>query len=514
MGPREFFMRAPTGGPEAAVVFPPRLCYTDFVSLFAFFILNMSDRGDFVFTPVLNPASSSPLYTQLADQLRHAVEEGRLRAGERLPSKRALAAHLGVSVITVESAYGQLASEGYLDALPRRGFFVAAIPGLPAAPRRFPTPPYLPPADPPAPALAYDFTTSGVDTSQFPFSTWAKLMRGVLSSRDSQLLRPIHPQGVPELRRALAAALYQLRSIRADPEQIVVGAGSDYLLNLLVQLLGRDTGWAVEDPGYTKSGQILSACGAAPIPIPLDGQGMDVALLEASGARIAHLTPGHHFPLGITMPVSRRRELLAWAGRGEGRYLIEDDYDSDFRFDRRPVPALLSLDGSRVIYLSTFTRTMAPSLRLSYLVLPPALVERFRREFRFYASTVPTFEQYTMAAFLDGGHFERHIARMRHLYRLRQNALLSAAQEVLGMGPPCFFGTGAGLHLLFSPALPYSEGELCARAACHGVGVYPITPYYRKAAPPEQPTLVLGYAHLPAQAMSPAFRALKRAWGA
>lgn len=465
-----------------------------------------------MFTPVLDSNAPSPLYVQLSDQLRHAVEEGRLRAGERLPSKRALAAHLSVSVVTVETAYSQLASEGYLVALPKRGFFVASIAGLPAAPRRFPAPPYLPPEEPPAQPLPYDFTTSGVDTSQFPFSTWAKLMRKVLSRQDSQLLRPVHPQGVPELRRALAATLYQLRGIRADPEQIVVGAGSEYLLNLLVQLLGWDAGWAVEDPGYTKSRQILAACGAAPLPVPLDGLGMDVARLETSGARIAHLTPGHHFPLGITMPVSRRRELLAWAARGEGRYLVEDDYDSEFRFDRRPVPALQSLDSDRVIYLSTFTRTMAPSLRLSYLVLPPALVERYRREFRFYASTVPSFEQYTMAAFLDGGQFERHIARMRHLYRARQNALLSAAQVVLGADSRAFSGTGAGLHLLFSPGLPDSEAELCARAARCGVGVYPITPYYQKAAPPERPTLVLGYSHLPAEVMLPAFRALEQAW--
>lgn len=234
--------------------------------------------------------------------------------------------------------------------------------------------------------------------------------------------------------------------------------------------------------------------------------------LEASGAHIAHVTPGHHFPLGTTMPVTRRRALLAWAAAGADRWLIEDDYDSEFRYDRRPIPALQSLGEDRVIYLSTFTRTMAPSLRLSFLVLPPALVERYRRNFSFYASTVPSFEQFTMAAFLEGGYFERHLARMRHRYKARQNALLTAAKSVLDLGPERFSGAGAGLHLLLTPGLPLSEAELCQRAADAGVGVYPISPHYQRSRPPQEPTLVLGFAHLREEDMVPAFEKLKQAW--
>lgn len=462
-------------------------------------------------TPVLDPGLSTPLYEQLYRRIRADIESGVLPAGEKLPSKRALSAHLKVSVVTVEGAYGQLLAEGYLRSEPKRGFFVAALePALAPAP---PAPLREKTAPPPADAPRYDFATNAVDAARFPFATWAKLMRQVLTKEDSGLLSAIHPQGVPALRAAIVDYLREFRGIDAHPDQVVVGAGSEYLTGILFQLLGREGGYAVENPGYRKFGRILSRQGALICPIPLDEQGLRVDALTWSGARVVHVTPSHHFPLGTVMPVTRRRELLAWASAGEERYIIEDDYDSEFRFSGRPIPALQSLDtGERVVYLNTFAKSLAPSLRIGYMVLPPHLAERYRREFLLYSSTVPSFEQYTLARFLEGGHFERHIARMRVEYRDRKAALTACVKE-LGF-PAKLSGADAGLHMLLTLENGMGEGELVERAAAEGVAVYPLSAYWLTP-PPEElpPTLIMGYARLEAEDIRQAFRRLKAAWG-
>ena len=461
-------------------------------------------------TPVLDPALDTPLYEQLYRQIRRDIEAGVLADGEKLPSKRALSAHLKVSVVTVEGAYGQLLAEGYLRSEAKRGFFVADV--EPAAPA--PAAPRRPEVgeEHPAAAPRYDFATNAVDAVHFPFATWAKLMRQVLTRENSGLLSAIHPQGVPALRAAIVDHLRSFRGIDARPGQVVVGAGSEVRAGILAQLLGREGGYAVEDPGYRKFGAILSRQGALICPIPLDGHGLRVDALTWSGARVVHVTPSHHFPLGTVMPVGRRRELLSWAMAGEGRYIIEDDYDSEFRFSGRPIPALQSLDtGERVVYLNTFAKSLAPSLRIGYMVLPPHLAERYRREFLLYSSTVPSFEQYTLARFLEGGHFERHIARMRVEYRDRKGALTACVKE-LGL-PAKLSGADAGLHMLLTLENGMGEAELVGRAAAEGVAVYPLSACWLTP-PPEDlsPTLIMGYARLEAGDIQAAFRRLKAAW--
>ncbi len=464
-------------------------------------------------TPILDSSSSRPLYEQLYRHIRGEIEAGRLSAGERLPSKRALAAHLKLSVVTVEGAYGQLLAEGYLRSEPKRGFFVQAFEDQPEQ-TQVPAARLPPPREDASPFL-YDFSTSAVDTALFPFSTWAKLMREVLTGRDAGLLDATHPQGVPELRKAIAEHLYRFRGIRADPEQIVVGAGSEYLTGLLVQLLGREGLYAVEDPGYAKTHRILTSNGARVTPLPLDEQGLRVDALEASGARVVHVTPSHHFPLGIIMPVPRRRALLNWAAAQPGRYILEDDYDSEFRFSGRPIPALQSLDrAERVIYLNTFAKSLAPSLRVSYMVLPPHLLEQWRREFWFYSSTVPSFEQYALALFMERGHFERHIARTRTRYRIRRDALISAAKATGLLQVGSLSGGDAGLHLLLWMGGGYREEDLVRQAAQVGVGVSPLSAYDLTPPPPgRNAALILGYTRIADDAMAPALLRLKSVWG-
>ena len=465
-----------------------------------------------MFTPILDSSGSRPLYEQLYRYIRDEIEAGRLAAGERLPSKRALAAHLKISVVTVEGAYGQLQAEGYLRSEPTRGFVVRAV-----QEERRPPAPALRPEEParPRPAPDYDFSTSGVDVSLFPTSTWARLMRQVLSGRADALLSSPHPQGAPELRRAIAGHLYRFRGIRADPRQIVVGAGSETLLGFLVQLLGREGGYGVEDPGYAKPHRIFTSCGAVVRPIPLDGQGLRVDVLGERAVRVVHVTPSHHYPLGIVMPVARRQALLRWAAADPGRYIIEDDYDSEFRFSGRPIPALQSLDGGeRVIYLNTFAKSLAPSLRMSYMVLPPHLLEKWRRDFWFYSSTVPAFGQYALAAFMEGGHFERHLNRSRTRYKARREALLAAARETGLTQSGSFAGGDAGLHLLLWMDRRWTEGELVDRAAAAGVRVTPLSACdLTPPAPDRPPALILGYTRIAAEDMAPALRRLKDPWG-
>jgi GntR family transcriptional regulator/MocR family aminotransferase len=466
-------------------------------------------------TYVFQPESGKPLYEQLYSFIRKDIEIGKLKSGEQLPSKRKLSAHLKVSVITVEGAYGQLLAEGYIRSKARCGFFVQPLlvgerkKNSPKS-EQFPVPQRK--GYHAHPEREYDFATNAVDTDYFPFSSWAKLMRQVLW--EDKLLEATEPQGLYELRQTIVRHLYEFRGMSAEPEQIVVGAGSEYLTGLLVQLLGREKGYGVENPGYHKIRSIFQKNGAEVFHISMDELGLNVENLRQSGANVAHVMPSHHFPLGIVMPAARRMELLHWASEVSGRYIIEDDYDSEFRFSGRPIPALQRLDqNEKVIYMNTFAKSLAPSLRIGYMVLPPHLTRRYQDEFMFYASTVPIFEQMTLARFMERGHFERHIGRMRNVYKTRRDALISAAAgSSLG---ECFqfSGEDAGLHLLLSVKNGMTEQELVSRASKDNIGVYGLSGYY--AVPDEnmpKSTLVLGYARLRAKAMGPAFERLANIW--
>lgn len=458
-----------------------------------------------MFTPILDSSQRRPLYEQLYRYIRGEIEAGRLAAGERLPSKRALAAHLKISVVTVEGAYGQLLAEGYLRSEPKRGFFVQAVQEehrSPAPARTLSVP------APPTPALPYDFSTSAVDIALFPFATWAKLMREVLSEQAAPLLASPHPQGLPALRRAIAEHLYRFRGIRADAEQIVVGAGSETLIGLLVQLLGREGGYGVENPGYTKTQRILTSCGAAVRPLPLDGQGLRVDALEEAGVRVVHVTPSHHYPLGIIMPVARRQALLRWA-ETTGGIIIEDDYDSEFRFTGRPLPTLQSIDHrERVIYLNTFSQTISPALRVGFMVLPPRMLTRYRREMDVYACTVPALEQHVLARFLSSGAYEQHLSRMRKEYRQRRAAVLEAFRTSPFAGRITLFEQGAGLHFLLRLDTRQPDAELDRRARALGVKLGFLASYAAVPRPEHAHTLVINYAGLTPQALPEAMERL------
>lgn len=430
-----------------------------------------------------------PLYEYLYRRIRDDILSGVLAAGERLPSKRALAEHLRVSVITVEGAYQQLVAEGYADARPRLGFYAARVDRrLPAAEAGEPVPAEASPR-----AWRLDLKSGRSDPSFFPSALWAKLTRQVLS--EGSHLAPVPPQGLPALREAIARDLRDFKGMTVSPEQIVVGAGAEYLYLLLAQLLGREgTVFALEDPGYPKIRQVYGKWGAACRPIPLDGQGMALEPLYASGATAAHLSPAHHYPTGIVTPIARRHALLRWAEETDG-VIIEDDYDSEFRFIGRPIPTLQSIDDrGRVVYMNTFSQTISPSMRVGFMVLPPRLLERCRRELGFYASAVPALEQQVLARFLSGGGYEQHLSRIRKKYRLLREAVLARFRQ-------CPFAAsltdrGAGLHFLLRLNTEEDDEALRRRAEGLGVRLGFLSEYAALPNPACDHTLVVNYAGL------------------
>ena len=332
----------------------------------------MPEGGVDVLTYTLSSADSVPLYEQLVSCLREDILSGRLPPGAHLPSKRSFAGNLGVSSITVEAAYGRLMDEGYVFSEPKRGYFVAPFTHPDAhAPASRPTDLRLPPKEK---AFSLDLSGNRTPPERFPFSVWTHLLRETVNDRSSELLIPSPYGGVRELRSAIAWHLKSFRGMNVDPDQIVVGAGTEYLYGLLIQLLGAERVFCLEDPGYRKIAQIYASYRAACRWAPMDGSGITVSGLISAGADVAHISPTHHFPTGITMPITRRYELLSWADERPGRYIIEDDYDSEFRLTGRPIPSLQSIDEhGRVIYMNTFSKSIASTIRISYMVLPPAL---------------------------------------------------------------------------------------------------------------------------------------------
>ena len=445
----------------------------------------------------LKKSPGVPLYEALYRCIRADILGGVLGAGEKLPSKRALAENLEVSKITVEAAYNQLLSEGYIRSVEKVGYFVEAVE------RHNPPPPEAPKTDKITENPALDLTGTG--TVRFPFSVWAKLQREVVLDYGEQLLLPMPNQGIWELRQAISHHLAAFRGLHAPPENILIGAGTDFLYNILIQLLGRDLIYAVEEPGYGKIRQIYAAGGVECVSAAMDSAGVRPDSL--GDARVLHISPSHHFPTGLVTPVSRRSELLAWA-RERGGYIIEDDYDSEFRFDAHPMPAMQSLDREgRVIYMNSFSKTLAPSIRISYMVLPGALMDRFRRKLGFYGCTVPSFEQYTLARFLSRGHFEKHINRMRKFYRARRNRVISLLKNCPFADRLTILEQDAGLHFLLKVETRLSDRELTEKLLEKGIRIHSLSHYYHGEFR-DSHMLVVNYAQLEEEALERALTAL------
>lgn len=456
-------------------------------------------------------------YDYLYRCIRHDIAHGNILPDEKLPSKRALARNLGVSVITVETAYAQLIAEGYVRAEERRGYFACELspvarggrqggarnrgnartggvsggaagqrgfasegatgrhaaspdsdatqsPATSSARRpaslRFPahTLGDSPFSDSAGDPMTFVPSSGSAATALFPYQTWARVMRRTLTEESSATLaQAALGAGSPRLRRAIAAYLREYRGMDVPAERIVVAAGSQTLYQLIIQLLGRDRAFAIESPGYPLLERMYDAQGARCASVPLAAGGIDVAALSESGASVAHVMPAHQFPTGVVMSAAHRRDLLNWsrmdAARAfssdgpRGRFIIEDDYDAEFRMSGRPIAPLASVDvAGRVIYLNSFTKSLGAAFRIAYMALPEDLAAQFELKLGFYSNTVSPLEQLALARFIEQGHYERHVNRLRtHVKRL-QDGLVGRVRESSLAQEVVFEGLDRGLY--------------------------------------------------------------------
>jgi GntR family transcriptional regulator/MocR family aminotransferase len=435
---------------------------------------------------------AGPLHAQIEEQLREGVRSGRLAAGERLPSSRALAAELGVSRGVVVEAYGQLAAEGYLaiarGAAPRVAAGAAA-----ADPHRF---------EPASPPLRYDLRPGTPDLSLFPRAAWAAAQRRALREVPDADLGYPPPGGHPRLRAALAAYLGRVRGVQAAPERIVVCGGVAEALSIVGRVL-RAAGAravAVEDPSHPGTRGMLAHTGLSLVPIAVDRDGLDVAALAASGADAVLVTPAHQSTTGVVLEPQRRAALIAWARAGGG-LVLEDDYDAEYRYDRHPVGALQGLAPDHVVHMHSVSKTLAPALRLGWAAVPARLVDAVVEEKHLSDIGAPSLEQLTLAHFLERGELDRHLRRTRPAYRRRRDALLAA---LAGLEVE---GVAAGLHVLARLPAGRGEQEVVDAAAARGVAVDPLGPHVAGA--PRGPALLLGYTRLPEPGLAEAGRRLR-----
>ncbi|MDG9704308.1 PLP-dependent aminotransferase family protein [Streptomyces sp. DH37] len=458
------------------------------------------------------------LRASLMRALRDAVRTGRLAPGTRLPSSRSLAADLGVARNTVADAYAELVAEGWLAARQGSGTRVAprAEPAVPpdTPPGTRPTPPRhsphpVPPARTP-PRILHDLCSGRPDVSAFPRAAWLTSARRALTAAPSEALGYDDPRGRPELRRALAGYLARVRGVRTDPERIVVCAGVVRGLALLGEVLGATT-VAVESYGLWVHRDLLARAGARTVPLPVDDRGADVAALYGTGAHAALLTPAHQYPTGAPLHPDRRAAVVDWA-RATGGLVLEDDYDGEFRYDRQPVGALQDLDPERVVYLGTASKSLAPGLRLGWLVLPEALLGPVLAARRETAETCGVLDQLTLADFVESGAYDRHVRAMRLRYRRRRDRLVAALAE--RVPAVRVSGIAAGLHAVLE--LPPGTEETVLEAASRaGVAVEGLARFRHPAAPapapgPVRDALVVGYGTPPEHGFAAAVEALCR----
>ncbi len=409
------------------------------------------------------------LYEQIYAYIKREIREGKLLENEKLPSTRSLAAYLQVSRSTAQLAYDQLVSEGYLVASKNRGYFVCGIDNLynlgnmekreSAENLQYLTEEgYDVQSEAEDTDPVIDFSPRRIDMSYFPYATWKKITKNTLVDARSEMFALGEPCGDHSLRSTIAHYLHLSRGVVCEPEQIVVGAGNDYLLMLLRHILGEGKTIAMEDPTYLRAYRIFRSFGYQVRPVAMDSRGMRADALEKSGAQLAYVMPSHQFPTGTVMPIARRAELLGWAGAAQDRYLIEDDYDSEFRYRGKPVPSLQASDRfGRVIYIGTFSKSIAPAIRISFMILPWELMERYNERCRFFSSTVSRIDQSILDEFIREGYFERYLNKMRNIYRGKHDLILQGLQPFREKFE--ITGAGAGLHLLLTAKTTGGTGE-------------------------------------------------------
>ena len=431
-----------------------------------------------------------PIYEQIYEFIKNEIKEGRILPDTKLPSTRSLAGSLKISRTTVINAYEQLLAEGYLKSKSGSGYIVNKLDVLNIEQKK-----YIKPPKKEETVLGeeakIDFSPNKIDSKNFPYASWRSIARRVFSSEKGDVFISGDNQGEYGLRKQIADYLQTARRVICTPENIIIGAGSEYLILLLGMLLGHRH-IALENPSYTKAGEVFKSMFWDITNIDMDKDGIDIRKLKKSEADICYLMPANQYPTGVIMPINRRRELISWCYDGNIRYIIEDDYDSEFRFVGKPIPAMQGLDGEKVIYMGTFSKSIAPAIRVAYMVLPHILIEEYNKRLNFLSCTVPRSDQDILEIFIKEGYFERHLNRMRTNYRMKRDVLIENIQAKIPKAK--VFENNSGLHILLS--MEWLEEEKILKCAGNaGVKIYPISNYYA-GGDVVKSTVLMGFAGL------------------
>ena len=443
--------------------------------------------------------SKKPLYEQIYTYIRENIADGKISYGEKLPSTRFLSKYLQVSRSTVELAYEQLLSEGYIESEPCRGYFVSDISKL-----------YHIHIERENKEKEYSirkkqqqsykivFSPNQNEMQYFPYNAWRKLSKEILAENNPDLFLAGEAAGEIELREAICNYIYHARGVNCIPDQIIVGAGNEYLLILLAQVLGSGRSVAIENPTYLQAYRTLQSMEYTMLAVGSDENGLSIEEIRVAKPDIIYTMPSHQFPMGMVMPMKRRLELLHWAAEKEDRYIIEDDHDSEFRYKGKPIPSLQGSDrNGKVIYMGTFSKSIGASIRVSYMVLPEHLLEVYYQKCGFYASTVPKEQQKMLAAFMNQGYFERYLNKMRGIYKGKHDIFLALLKKEAWVHK--IYGDYAGMHVLVEVNSKMSAEEIVEEAKKQGVRIYALEEFMisdKKKPVMKYPTLVLGYGAL------------------
>lgn len=456
----------------------------------------------------------SHLYEQIYNHIKDEIRKGKLLYQEKLPSTRSLAAYLQVSRSTVELAYEQLLSEGYIESLPCRGYFVARVDELYELEKCAET--EKTPSFRNTDRYAVDFSPNAIDMRYFPFGIWRRITKNTLSQDKKETFALGEAKGDLQLRETIVRYLHASRGVNADASRIIIGAGNDYLLMLLRYVLGEGRTVAFENPTYPRAYKIFKLFAGKLVTVPSDESGILVDALQESRAQAVYVMPSHQYPTGVVMPIGRRLELLNWAAQDEERYVIEDDYDSEFRFRGKPIPSLQASDtAGKVIYIGTFSKSIAPAIRVSFMVLPEKLMRRYEEQYAVFSSTVSRIDQTVLNEFIQEGAFERHLNRMRKVYKDKHELLLDEIKPLLRDFR--LSGENAGLHVLLTDRRGRREAELKEAALQAGVRVYGIREALVEPKPETEDagfpaTLLIGFGGLTEEQIKNGMHLLYQVW--
>lgn len=460
--------------------------------------------------------SQKPIYHQIYEQIKHDILKGNLPIGTRLTSTRSLASELHVGRNTVENAYAQLVLEGYITSVASSGYVVNNLQFNlnQNTTERFTTSgAELNISECDAGGIHYSFQYGSLDTASFPYQLWRRYMTDVLDGPEAQ---DVHGEGETkgnmDLRIQLMKYLYHSRGVNCKPEQIVICSGTQSALEIMIKIFPyEEKKVAMEEPCYNGASVIFRSNGFEILPIPVCEDGIELNKLAASSARMVHIAPSHQFPMGAVMPIHQRIEILKWA-QEHNNIIIEDDYDSEFRYNGRPIPSLQSIDQyERVIYVGTFSKALSPGLRMAYMILPTWLLPEYEERFTGYQCTVPLIEQKILARFMADGYWEKHIRKICLSQKKKHDILIDAIKQNMG-NKVRIYGHQAGLHILLEFLDGQQEEELVRKALEYKIKVCPVSPFWLNKQNYSNNALVLGYGMIPEKDIPRAVEILSHAW--